>query len=382
MIYLDNAATSWPKPPEVIQAIVKALEKSGGNPGRSGHDLSIQAGKNVYNTRELVAKLFNAPDPLRIIFTLNATHAINLALSGILKPGDRVVTSKMEHNSVMRPLRTLERNGVEVKIANCSCDGLLDFDEFRYLVNAGARLVVINAASNVIGTIQNIREAAKTAHKAGAIILVDAAQTAGTLDINMQEMDIDLLAFSGHKGLLGPTGTGGLIISNNFNTSEMQPVFYGGTGSRSEYEEQPDFLPDKFESGTPNSVGIAGLGASIRYVLDMGVSRIRKQEITHTQALIDGLSVIERVKVYGTGDANHSTAIVSFTIDGMHVSEIGLRLTNEFEIMSRVGLHCAPSAHKAIGTFPTGTVRLAPGIFTSPDEITQTIEAIEKIARS
>lgn len=381
MIYLDNAATSWPKPPEVIRAMVQLLERAGGNPGRSGHDLSIEAGKKVYNTRELIAKLLNAPDPLRIIFTLNATHAINLALSGMLKPGDRVVTSGMEHNSVIRPLRALEHKGVEVKTARCSCEGVMDLVELKNLANAGAKLIVINAASNVTGTIQDIREAAKITHNAGALILVDTAQTAGVLDIDMQEMDIDLLAFSGHKGLLGPTGTGGLIIGSNVDTSEIEPIFYGGTGSKSEFAEQPESLPDKFESGTPNSVGIAGLGAGISFVMDMGVSKIREQEIKLTQALIDGLSSIQRVKVYGTGNANNSTAIVSFTIDGMQVSDVGLKLMEDYGIMPRVGLHCAPAAHKTIGTFPNGTVRFAPGVFTSMEEITQAIEAVEKITR-
>ena len=381
MIYLDNAATSWPKPPEVTEAMVRFLDETGGNPGRSGHELSIEAGKIVYNTRELIVKLFNAPDPLRVIFTLNATHAINLALFGMLQPGDRVITTGMEHNCVMRPLRALESMGVKVKAAGCSRDGLLDMDEFMGLASEGCRLVVINAASNVTGTIQDIQKAAKIAHNAGALILVDTAQTAGVLDIDIQEMDIDLLAFSGHKGLLGPTGTGGLVIGKNVETSEMEPMFYGGTGSKSEYEEQPEFLPDKFESGTPNSVGIAGLGAGINYVLDMGINKIREREAGLTQTLIDGLSSIERVKVYGTGDANCSTAIVSLTIEGMQVSDIGFRLMEDFKIMSRVGLHCAPAAHKTIGTFPEGTVRLAPGIFTTPDEITQAIEAVEKIAK-
>ena len=382
MIYLDNAATSWPKPPEVREAIVRFLDKTGGNPGRSGHGLSIEAGKIVYNTREMIAKLFNAPEPLRVIFSLNATHAINLALFGMLQPGDRVVTTAMEHNCVMRPLRALESMGVEVAVAGCSREGLLDIDEFKNLVGEGCRLVVINAASNVIGTVQDIHKAARIAHEAGALILADTAQTAGVLDIDIQEMDIDLLAFSGHKGLLGPTGTGGLVIGKNIDTAEMEPIFYGGTGSKSEYEEQPEFLPDKFESGTPNSVGIAGLGAGISYVLDMGLNKIREREVELTQALIDGLNSIERVKVYGTGNANSSTAIVSFTIEGMQVSDIGLRLMEDFGIMSRVGLHCAPAAHKTIGTFPEGTVRLAPGIFTMPDEITQTIEAVIKIANN
>ena len=381
MIYLDNAATSWPKPPEVKEAMAHFLDELAGNPGRSGHGLSVEAGRVVYDARELVAGLFNVPDPLRVIFTMNATHALNLALNGILSPGDRAVTTGMEHNSVMRPLRALEREGVEVVAAKCSNDGRLDLASLEEAAS-GAKMVVINHASNVVGTLQDIEHAGRIAHAAGAMLLVDAAQTAGVVPIDVQNTGIDLLAFSGHKGLLGPTGTGGLVIGENVDVSGMRPLVLGGTGSSSGKEEQPERLPDKFESGTPNSVGIAGLAAGIRFVLHRGLNSIRKHEMKLAGMLIDGLRSMERVRIYGTCDPALCTAVVSFTVEGMPVSRIGLRLEEEFAVMSRVGLHCAPAAHKSIRTFPGGTVRLAPGIFTTPQEIEQALAAVRKVAQS
>ena len=267
MIYLDHAATSWPKPSEVLEAMHDFLTRAGGNPGRSGHRLSVEAGRIVYDAREAVAELFNMTDPLRVIFTLNATHAINIALRGLLRSGDRVVTSGIEHNAVMRPLRGLEQHGVQVAVISCRSDGTLDLGEAARLITPGTRLIVLNHASNVMGTILPVAQVAALAQRAGALLLVDAAQTAGTVPIDMQAMGIDLLAFTGHKALLGPPGTGGLVIGERVDTASMAPLLRGGTGSRSEFEIQPEDCPDKFESGTPNGVGIAGLGARVRYVL-------------------------------------------------------------------------------------------------------------------
>lgn len=381
MIYLDNAATSFPKPPDVLQAMASFLERAGGNPGRSGHRLSIEAGRIVYNTRETIAELFNAPDPLRVLFTLNATHAINLVLRGLLRPGDRVVTSSMEHNAVMRPLRELEKQGVQISVVSCARDGTLDLAAMRRAIEPGTRLVVVNHASNVVGTILPIAEIAQIAHDAGAMVLVDAAQTAGVVPIDIEAMRIDLLAFTGHKGLLGPPGTGGLVMNDNVDVNLIEPLWRGGTGSRSEFEEQPDDLPDRYESGTPNGVGIAGLGAGVRWIMQRGIEQIRAHEIELTQTLINGLWMIPGVTVHGTGDAVKSTAVVSITLTGHEVSEIGLRLDDEFGILSRVGLHCAPAAHRTIGTFPKGTVRLAPSVFTTREEIETTIDGIRSIVQ-
>jgi len=382
MIYLDNAATSWPQSPEVLTAMTDVLERAGGNPGRSGHLLSIEAARVMYKARECIANFFNSGDPLRVVFTNNATHAINLVIRGLLKTDDQVVVSSMEHNAVMRPLRDLEKKRLELHVVTCTSDGSLDVTAVAKAVNASTRLVVVNHASNVVGTILPIAEIASIAHHVGALLLVDAAQTAGAVPIDMQTMQIDLLAFTGHKSLMGPPGIGGLIIGNNVDASLIEPLMRGGTGSQSELEEHPERLPDKFESGTPNIVGVAGLYAGIQCVMERGIDAIRSHAKELTRAFINGLSVLPRVKVYGTLNADRSVAIVSFTIAGKQVSEIGLRLDEEYGILCRVGLHCAPAAHKTIGSFPEGTVRLAPGVFTTMDDVHTTIRAIEGITRS
>ncbi len=382
MIYLDYAATSWPKPPEVLRAMTDYLECAGGNPGRSGHRLSIAAGRVVYQARESVADLFHAPNPLRVIFTHNVTYALNLAIRGLLKPGDHVITSSIEHNSVMRPLRALEREGVHLTVIPCGSDGRFDIEAFRLAAAAGAKLVVLTHASNVTGTILPLEEIAPLAHQAGALLLVDSAQTAGVIPIDLEKMGIDLLAFTGHKGLQGPPGTGGLVIGEGVDIENLSPLVRGGTGSRSEFEEQPDMLPDKYESGTPNGVGIAGLGAGVQWLLQRGIGSVRQHEAELTDTLIGGLREIPGVTVYGPDSSIDMTAVVSCRITGMHCSEVGLRLDDEFGVLCRVGLHCAPAAHRTIGTFPEGTIRLAPGIFTTLEDIQQVIAAIRDIAQN
>jgi len=381
MIYLDHAATSWPKPSEVIRAMADFLERAGGNPGRSGHRLSIAAGRIVYDAREAIAELFNAPDPLRVIFTLNATHAINIALRGLLHPGDRVVTSSIEHNAVMRPLRALESQGINLTIVPCARDGSLDPMDMQRALHTRTRLVVITHASNVTGTLLPVAKIAEMAHRAGALVLVDTAQTAGSVPNDMGAMGIDLLAFTGHKGLQGPPGTGGLVLGDQVDAAMIEPLLRGGTGSNSESEQQPEFLPDKFESGTSNGAGIAGLGAGVRFVLERGVAAIRTHEVELTRMLIEGLQSIPVVTVCGPHDAANQTAVVSFTVVGRRVSEIGLRLDEEYGVLCRVGLHCAPAAHRTIGTFPEGTVRFALGILTTADDIRAAIKAVEQVVR-
>lgn len=382
MIYLDHAATSWPKPPAVIRAMADFCERAGGNPGRSGHRLSLAAARVVYDARESLAALFGISDPLRVIFTANATHAINLALRGLLRPGDRVVTTGMEHNAVMRPLRALEDRGVQLSVIPCVADGSLDLAQAAAAIKPGTRLVVVNHASNVAGTILPVASLARLAHQAGAWILLDAAQTAGVLPIDVAALGVDLLAFTGHKGLQGPPGTGGLVIHEAFDTSLLEPLVRGGTGSRSEYEVQPEACPDKFESGTPNGVGIAGLGAGVQWVLERGVEAIRTAEIELVRALIEGLSAIPNVTVYGPADVTQRTATVSFTVSERPVSEIGLRLDDDFDVLCRVGLHCAPAAHRSLGTFPEGTVRFAAGAGTTLDDIRTAVAAVRQVVRS
>jgi cysteine desulfurase / selenocysteine lyase len=382
MIYLDNAATSWPKPHRVIEAMVDALESAGGNPGRSGHRLSIAAARVVYDTREELARFFGVQDPLRVIFTANATQAINTALYGILKPGDCVVTSSMDHNAVRRPLRYLEKHGIQVITVPCTADGSLNVSEMVRSINPATRLVIITHASNIIGTVLPVTEIALAAHQAGALLLVDAAQTAGVLPIDMTAMGIDLLAFPGHKELLGPPGIGGLIIADKIDVTYVEPLIRGGTGSRSESEEQPDDLPDKYESGTANLVGIAGLGAGLRVINERGLTQIQEHYQNLNRILLEDLAVIPGIRIYGINDAERTVAVTSFTAAGHRVSEIGLRLDEEYGILSRVGLHCAPAAHQTIGTFPEGTVRLSPGFFTTVEDIKEAIRGISEVCKA
>jgi len=379
MTYLDNAATSWPKPDETWQAMEHFMRSIGANPGRSGHRLSIEAGRILLEARESLAELFGIEDPLRICFTRNATEALNLAICGILNPGDHCITTSMEHNSVMRPLRALERGGVEVTTIPCSPHGELGPQEVERAIKKQTRLIVLTHASNVVGTLLPVAEVGKIARANGVPFCVDAAQTAGACPIDVKEMRIDLLAFTGHKSLCGPQGTGGLYIREGLEKM-LDPLMRGGTGSRSEFQEQPDFMPDKYESGTPNTVGIAGLGAGVRFCLAQGVAHIRTKEEGLTRMLIEGLGSIPDCVPYGCGDAERRIAVVSFNITGLTPSEVTMELDEGFNIMSRPGLHCAPAAHQTIGTFPQGTVRLSAGYFTTEEQIAVAQEAVGKIA--
>ena len=381
MIYFDNAATSWPKPAKVIEAMSDFMTEVGANPGRSAHHLSIEAGRIIYETREALARLFNMDDPLRIVFGLNATEALNLALCGILRAGDHVVTSGIEHNSVMRPLRALEKQGVvEITVVPCSSAGFLDHADLEGALRPQTRMIVLNHASNVVGSLLPVAEAGEIARAHGVHLLVDAAQTVGAYPLDMKAMQIDLLAFTGHKALLGPQGTGGLCIGERVEVDNLEPLKRGGTGSRSEWEEQPTFLPDKCESGTPNTVGLAGLRAGVEFLLEHGVEGIRVREVQLTQRLIEGLLDIPGVILYGGHDAEMQTATVSFNVEGHAPSEVGLRLDEEYEIMSRVGLHCAPAAHRTIGTFPVGTVRFGLSYFNTVEEVDAGLTAVKEIA--
>jgi len=381
LIYFDNAATSWPKPPVVRQAMDDFLENVGANPGRAGHRLANVAGRVVYQTREVLADLFNLADPFLLVFCANATEALNLALFGLLRPGDHVITSSLEHNSLMRPLRVLESRGVDLTVINCTPEGFLDPGEIRPAICPATKLIALTHASNVIGTILPIAEIGQIARENDLLFLVDAAQTAGAIPIDLQADLIDLLAFSGHKSLYGPTGTGGLALSERVNLSDFLPLKFGGTGSHSEFEIQPNFLPDIFESGTLNTVGLAGLGASVRWLLSQGIELMRAHEARLTQQLLDGLQEIPDVIRYGPQSAGQQTATVSFNLKPRQPSEIGLRLDDDFGILCRVGLHCAPAAHKTIGTFPTGTVRFGLSYFNTPEEIDAALLALKKITQ-
>ncbi len=381
MIYLDNPATSWPKPPQVKEAMNKFMEEVGANPGRSGHFLSIEAARIIYETREALSVLFHVKDSSRIVFTLNATESINLALNGLLKPKDHVITSSMEHNSVMRPLRDLEKKGIELSVIPCSKEGMLDAGEVERRIQSNTKMVVLNHASNVTGTLLPIIAVGEIARAHNLLFLVDAAQTAGAYPIDVERDGIDLLAFTGHKSLYGPQGTGGLVIGERIDEKEMIPLKQGGTGSRSEFEEQPDFLPDRFESGTPNGVGIAGLLAGIRFVLEKGVEQIRQNEITLTEKLIEGLKKISRVKRYGPQIQKNQIATLSFNIEQLSPSDVAHRLEKEFGVLCRSGLHCAPAAHRTIGTFPEGTVRFGLSAFNNEADIEAAIRTVSQISK-
>ncbi len=392
MIYFDNAATSWPKPPGVGQAMAEFLENIGANPGRSGHRLSVEAGRIVYRAREAVAELFHAPDPLRVAFGANVTEALNLAILGYLKPGDHVITSSMEHNSVMRPLRALAAKDagaeepIELTVVPCSPEGFVDPADLEAALRPRTVMIVLTHSSNVCGSLLPIREAGalarrhSTASGDNCLLLVDTAQTAGAYPVDMDADLIDLLAFTGHKALGGPMGTGGLIIGERVDLERLDPLKRGGTGSRSESETQPDFLPDVYESGTANAVGLAGLAAGVRWVLEQGVDAIRQHKVELTRRLLTGLQEIPGVTVYGGLDASRQTATVSFNIDGLEPSDVGQRLDDDYDLMCRVGLHCAPAAHKTLGTFPSGTVRFGLSAFSTLAEVGTALRAVEKIA--
>ena len=377
-IYFDNAATSWPKPEAMIKAMVDFNANVGANPGRSGHRLSVDAGRIIFNARETVASLLGADDSSCVIFTRNATEGMNTVIRGILKPGDHVITSSMEHNSVMRPLRTIEKEGVKLSIIPCTGAGDIFPRDVIAAIKRHTKMIIVAHASNVTGTIMPVAEIADMARRHGVILCVDAAQTAGNVPINVLKDNIDILIFTGHKSLYGPQGTGGFYIRKGLEKM-VSPLERGGTGSRSEFEEHPDFMPDRFESGTPNTIGIAGLGAGAGNVAAIGVQTIRKKEIALTKFFLDGIRSIRGVRVYGDMDPKRRTALVSFTIDGMSPSDISLHLDKRFNIMSRPGLHCAPSAHRTIGTFPVGTVRFSFGLFTTEDQIRTALKAIEAL---
>lgn len=380
-IYFDNAATSWPKPEEMLLAMEHYQRVIGGSPGRSGHRQSIEAGRIIMEARISLARLFHIDDPLRLVFTKNATEALNLAIAGLLSPGDHVITSGMEHNAVMRPLRVLESQGCSLSVAPCSSKGELDPNDLPPLIKNNTKAIILVHASNVTGSIMPIRDVGDIAEKYGLIFCVDAAQTAGSLTIDLEEINIDLFAFTGHKSLLGPQGTGGLYIRDGLE-KRIRPLLFGGTGSQSEFEQQPEFMPDKYESGTLNTIGIAGLGAGVDYIMGRGIENIRAAEIMLTRQCMEGLQSIEGVRIFGLQDASRQIPVVSFAVDGLTSSEVSFALDEKYGIMSRPGLHCAPAAHRTIGSFPGGTVRFSFGYFNTAEEIEYALDAVSDLARS
>jgi cysteine desulfurase family protein len=377
-VYLDNASTSLPKPPGVAKAVFLALRRAG-NPGRSGHALSIRSARDVFLARERLAELFGAKDSSRFVFALNATMALNEAIKGALRPGDHVVTTSVEHNSVMRPLRRLEESGVSLTVVPAGRDGVVSAKAVIGAIRAETRLVAVVHASNVTGAIQPVGEIARAARRRGVVTLVDAAQTAGALPFALADTGADVLAASGHKGLLGPQGTGFLFVREGVS---LVPLVEGGTGSRSEEDRQPDFYPDALESGTQNSIGLAGLAASLSWLLRVGVDSVRKKETAMLAELFEGLEKIPGVVRYGPGDPAKCVSVVSFRVEGMDPADTARRLEKGSGILVRPGLHCSPNGHRTLGTFPEGTVRVSPGPFTGRKEIVAFLRALKAVAAS
>lgn len=379
IVYLDHAATSWPKPPEVFEAMRKAMEEAAANPGRGSHRMAVKASRVLYGTRRTLADLFGVKNPNDIALTSNTTEALNLAIKGYLREGDHVIATMIEHNSVRRPLEYLKRTrGVQVDYIPVDEEGQLDVQLIEGAFRSNTRLVVCSHSSNLLGSIIPLVEIGELVKRKGAVLLVDAAQSAGMLDIHVEDMHVGMLAFPGHKGLLGPQGTGGLYISPDI---DLEPLLHGGTGSQSEAIEQPTVRPDRYEAGTPNTIGYAGLQAGVKKVLEWTPQHIYQHEWELTQYMIEGLQEVEGLRILGPALGQARTGIVAFVSERYSASELAFRLDREYGIAVRAGYHCTPLAHMASGTEQTGAVRASVGMSTSRDEIELMRKAIVEIHR-
>ncbi len=378
MIYLDNAATTFPKPESVYEAMDKFFREKCANPGRAGHRMSVEAAQEIEKARVVISKFLGIKNPERMVLTFNATDALNMGIKGFLNEGDHVVTSKLEHNSVTRPLAGLEKQGVitVTRVNNSSC-GFVCADDIRKAINKNTKLIVCTHASNALGTIQPIKEIGEVARETDTVLMVDAAQTMGVCKIDVEEQNIDMLAFTGHKGPFGPPGSGGLYVGERVKLRNWRE---GGTGLEPESILQPDTFPFKLESGTPNSVGIVGLKAGIEFCINKGIDSIIAHERNLAMRLIRAFEDDDRFEIYGGMDSDRKVGIFSINIKGLRPSEVGAILDNTFNIAVRSGLHCAPNIHREIGTFPEGMVRVSPGYFNNTEEIEETISALKKIA--
>jgi cysteine desulfurase family protein len=378
IVYLDHAATSWPKPPAVFAAMRHAMEEAGGNPGRSSHRLAMRAAGIVYECRESLARLFGAPDPLRICFTANATEALNIAIKGLLQPGDHVVYSGMEHNAVWRPLMKLASRGVEASMAPAAADGVVTVESVRSVLRPDTRLIALIHASNVNGALNHVAGIGRLARERRAVFLVDAAQTAGVVPIDVASMNIDLLAVPGHKSLLGPQGTGALYVGDSI---ELESLKEGGTGSESASPLQPPFLPDRFESGTLNTPGIAGLNEGVKMLLSLGVENVLRQERELADFAITRLEGISGVRVYAPARPENRTGAVALNIGGLDANAAAETLDRDFGIACRAGLHCAPLAHRSLGTELSGAIRFSFGAFSTGRDAEIACEAVKALSR-
>ena len=382
-IYLDNAATSFPKPKEVANAVYKYMTEVGTNINRGGYEAAYDLEGLVFETREMLKDMFGGSDCKNVVFTKNVTESLNVVLKGFLKPGDHVLCSSMEHNAVMRPLVQLEKLGVEFDRIPGDNFGQLMLNQVESMIKPNTKAIVMTHASNLVGTINPIADVGEIAKKHGLKMIVDAAQTAGIFPIDMKEMHIDALCFTGHKSLLGPQGIGGFILAEDM-IDLVYPILSGGTGSISHTEEVPDFMPDKFEPGTMNLPGIVGLNAALKWINDKGMDAIREHELSLTKYFLDGLAPLEEaglLRIIGPRSIEGRAPVVSVQTVHTDCADAAFRLDSEYGIATRVGLHCAPAAHKTLGTYPTGTLRFSFGIFSTEAEAEAAIRALSEICK-
>lgn len=380
-IYMDYAATSFPKPRCTIEAVVEYMQNIGTNSNRGSYNMAYKASDVIYDTRKKLCEFFDFQLEDHVIFTANITYALNMIIKGLLKEGDHVLVSAMEHNAIMRPLVQMQKAGVTFSRIPCNLQGELCVEAMDSLVKSNTKAIIMTAASNVCGTIMPLEEVGEFCKKHGLLFVVDSAQAAGVLPISMKKMNIDILAFTGHKGLLGPQGIGGFLIKDMV-AKQMEPLITGGTGSDSDSEETPEFLPDKFEAGTLNIPGIFGLHASLFYLEEIGIEKIRKQEEERLYELLEGLKEIEGIHIFGNDTVENRVAVVSIQTDWMDEAELAFLLDQHYGIMTRVGMHCAPNAHKTLGSFPRGTLRFSIGYRTTKREIALVLKALKEIKES
>ena len=377
-IYFDNSSTSFPKAPNVGRAMGEFIENGAFNINRGSYEGAYEAGSAVLDTREMLKDLFNCPNSKNVVFTPSVTYSLNFFIKGFLKPGDHVLVTSVEHNAVMRPLVQMEKLGVEFDAVPCDEEGGVTADDFRAYIKENTKAIITTHASNVCGTIIPIEEIGALCKEKGLVYAVDTAQTAGILNIDMQKANIDFLAFTGHKGLLGPQGIGGFIASDKLE-GLIDPVISGGTGSLSDSEEMPDFLPDRFESGTLNLPGIIGLHQALVYLKEAGIDNMRKEKMEITKYFLDQVKEIDGVKVAGKKTVEGRLGVVSIDFEGFDNSIVSFYLSSKYKIMTRVGMHCAPRAHKTLKTFPQGTVRFSFSHFNTKEEVDVCIDAIKTI---
>jgi cysteine desulfurase family protein len=377
-VYLDNGATSFPKPNSVAEAMTNYIVNIGGNVNRGSYDNSFEAENVVYETRELLCELFNFSKPENVVFTSNITHSLNIILKGFLKAGDHVIISSMEHNAVLRPLNALQDKGVEHSVVPCNSLGQLNIYDLHKYLKPNTKAVLMTHSSNVCGTIMPFKEIGKFCRENNLYFIADTAQTAGSIPIDMEKMNIDILCFTGHKGLLGPQGIGGFLIKDEL-AKITNPLIEGGTGSFSEYEVQPNYMPDKFEGGTLNVPGIFGLNAALKYLKEKGINNIRDHEMNLTKLFLDNIKDVKGLKILGLPSSENRTSVVSIDFSNGDNGEISYILSKNYGISVRCGLHCAPLAHKTLNTFPNGTVRFAFGVFNTEDDVMYAANAIKEV---